>query len=278
MTHMHDHLVVTSTQLLGRNIKYGVREFAMGGIAIGLAQTHMMRPFVGTFLAFSDYMLSAIRMAALMKLPIVYQLTHDSIFIGQDGPTHQPIEHLSHLRAIPGLQVIRPADAHEVKMAWIAALKHAGPTALILSRQDLPSRTSASFAEGVGRGAYILKEGVGTLDFTLIGTGSEVGLALQVSEILEKHYYNVRVVSMPSWELFEAQEEAYKRHVFGPHSGMKVSIEAAAEIGWHKYVLDGKVISLKHFGKSATAQDLARDFGFTPEQIAAQILPLHSRL
>ena len=280
MTHMHDHEVISSHQLLGRNIKYGVREFAMGGIAIGLAQTQMIRPFVGTFLAFSDYMLNAIRMAALMKLPIVYQFTHDSIFIGQDGPTHQPIEHLSHLRAIPHLQVIRPADANEVKMAWVAALKYEGPTAIILSRQDLPlcTGTTKTFSEGVGRGAYILKSGLKQLDFTLIGTGSEVNLALQVAEVLENLNYQVRVVSMPSWELFDMQTEEYKQQIFGKESGIKVSIEAAAEIGWHKYVQNGKVIALKNFGKSATAQDLSTDFGFTPENIVTQILRPRSRL
>jgi transketolase len=274
MTHMHQHDVVTATQLQGRNIKYGVREFAMGGIAIGLAQTEMIRPFVGTFLAFSDYMLNAVRMAALMKLPIVYQFTHDSFYIGQDGPTHQPIEHLSHLRAIPNLQVIRPADANEVKMAWLAALKHDGPTALILSRQELSPcpGTERSFAEGVGRGAYIIKKGATKVDFTLIGTGSEVSLALQVSEILALRGYHARVVSMPCWELFDSQDEAYKEGLFGANSGIKVSIEAAAEIGWHKYVLDGKVISLNTFGKSATAKDLAQEFGFTSESIVEQIL------
>lgn len=285
MTHMHQHEVITASKLHGRNIKYGVREFAMGGIAIGLAQTEMIRPFVGTFLAFSDYMLNAVRMAALMQLPIVYQFTHDSIYIGQDGPTHQPIEHISHLRAIPNLQVIRPADANEVKMAWLAALKYEGPTALILSRQELSPcvGTSISFAEGVGRGAYILKErfdkeGKNKLDYTLIGTGSEVSLVLQVSEMLEQRGFNVRVVSMPCWVLFDNQDEAYKEHLFGAKSGVKISIEAAAEIGWHKYVIDGKVIALKNFGKSATAEDLAQEFGFTPEKIVEQILKPHSRL
>ncbi len=282
MTHMDSYGVITADQLSGRNIKYGVREFGMATIAVGLAQTEMLTPFIGTFLAFSEYMLSAIRMAALMNVRVIYQLTHDSIFIGQDGPTHQPLEHISHLRSIPNLQVIRPADANEVKMAWLAALKHTGPTAIILSRQDLPLciGTNKSYSGGVGRGAYILKDGKSKLDFTLIATGSEVALTLKVSDVLENRGFSVRVVSMPSWELFEEQPEDYKEHVLGPDSGRRVSVEAAAEIGWHKYVLNGTVISLKSFGKSATSDDLAKEFGFTVDQIVDKILstPLRSRL
>ena len=280
MTHMHHHSVVSASEMSGRNIKYGVREFGMGGIAIGLAQTDMIRPFVGTFLAFSDYMLNPIRMAALMRVPVVYQFTHDSIFVGQDGPTHQPVEHLSHLRAIPGLQVIRPADANEVKMAWIAALKYSGPTAIILSRQDLPIciGTSTTFEKGVGRGAYALKESPNKPVFTLIGTGSEVNLALLVAEALEKQRISTRVISMPSWDLFENQPKDYQERLLGANSGVKVSIEAGSEIGWHKYVLDGKVFSVKTFGKSASPQDLAREYGFTTEEIVKQLLPLRSRL
>ncbi len=273
MTHMHQHAVISSTQLTGRNIKYGVREFGMAGIAIGLSQTEMIRPFIGTFLAFSDYMLSPIRMAAMMGLPIVYQLTHDSIFIGQDGPTHQPIEQLAHLRAIPGLQVIRPADANEVEMAWLAALKYPGPTALVLSRQDLPlcSGTNQPFEEGVGRGAYIVKECSKKPDVTLIGTGSEVYLVLLVAKILEEEGYSVRVVSMPSWDLFEKQSEVYRASVLGEPSSLRVSIEAGSEMGWHKYILNGKTISLKTFGKSALPGDLREEFGFTVEKIVPLI-------
>jgi transketolase len=274
MTHMEQYAVISKDQFTGRNIKYGVREFGMAAMAIGLAQTNMIIPFIGTFLAFSDYMLSAVRMTALMKLPVIYQLTHDSIFIGQDGPTHQPVEHLAYLRALPNLQVIRPADANEVKMAWLAALKYSGPTAIVLSRQELPlcSETNKPYAEGLGRGAYIVKDASYPLDFTLVATGSEVSLALAVAQILESKNYAVRVLSMPCWRLFDMQPEEYQETLLGKESGTRVSIEAASELGWHKYVLNGKTISLNSFGKSALPSDLAQVFGFTTDQIVAKIL------
>jgi transketolase len=274
MTHFDAHPVVLPDRFEGRNIKYGVREFAMATLAIGMAQTQMIIPFIGTFLAFSDYMLSAIRMAALMRLPILYQLTHDSIFIGQDGPTHQPIEQLAHLRAIPHLQVIRPADANEVKQAWLAALNYAGPTALVLSRQALPAcaGTNQPFAEGMGRGAYILKDADKPLDFTLIATGSEVSLALSVAEALSSQEYAVRVISMPCWQLFDAQPETYKKSLLGNDSGKRISIEAAASLGWHKYILDGKAIAIDTFGKSALPKDLAQEFGFVVDSIIKEII------
>lgn len=277
MTHIDAHPVVIPAQFIGRNIKYGVREFGMAAMAIGLAQTNMITPFIGTFLSFSDYMLSAVRMAAMMKLPVIYQLTHDSIFIGQDGPTHQPIEHLAYLRAIPNLQVIRPADSNEVKMAWLAALKYAGPTALIFSRQPLLEceGTNAMYADGVGRGAYVLKEGKAA-DFTLIATGSEVSLALAVSQALEKHHFAARVISMPCWQLFDAQPQQYRDQVLG--NVMRVSIEAGSEMGWHKYVQNGKVVSVNSFGKSATAEDLTHEFGFTVKAIVSKLLTPRSKL
>ncbi len=273
MTHMHQHSVITASDLLGKNIKYGVREFGMGGIAIGLAQTKMITPFIGTFLGFSDYMLSSIRMAALMRVKVIYQFTHDSIFIGQDGPTHQPIEQLCHLRSIPNLLVIRPADANEVKMAWLAALKYDGPTAIVLSRQETSQVTQKqTYAESLGRGAYVAREGKRSpLDYTLIATGSEVEISLQVAEELEKKGYSCRVVSMPCWKLFDEQSDEYKESLLGKNSGKRVSIEAASEMGWHKYVLGGIVIGLNTFGKSATKEDLAREFGFTPQQIIERI-------
>lgn len=274
MTHMERHSVVTKDNFLGKNIKYGVREFGMTAMAMGLSQTQMILPFVGTFLSFSDYMMNAIRMSALMKIPMIYQLTHDSIFIGQDGPTHQPVEHLAHLRAIPGLQVLRPADSNEIKMAWLAALKFQGPTAIILSRQDLPlcAGTDKAYKDGVGRGAYILKDSVANLDYTLVATGSEVSLALEVSSALQKQGLSVRVISMPSWELFDAQPEDYKNLLFGSDSGIRVSIEAACELGWHKYIQNGKVISMQTFGKSALPSELAKEFGFTVDAIVKKIV------
>lgn len=274
MTHLDAYTVVTADHFQGRNIKYGVREFAMATLAIGMAQTQMIIPFIGTFLAFSDYMLSAIRMAALMRLPLIYQLTHDSIFIGQDGPTHQPIEQLAHLRAIPHLQVIRPADANEVKHAWLAALNYRGPTALVLSRQELASckGTDRPYSEGMARGAYILKEANKPLDYTLIATGSEVFLALCVAEKLSSQGYAVRVISMPCWQLLDAQPTAYKTSLLGHDSGERISIEAGSSLGWHKYILNGKAIAIDTYGKSALPKDLAEEFGFVMDKIAKKIL------
>jgi transketolase len=259
----------------GRNLKFGVREFAMAAIATGLSETDMITPFVGTFLTFSDYMRNAIRLAALMKAHVIYQFTHDSIFLGEDGPTHQPIEHIASLRAIPRLNVFRPADANEVKMSWIGALRSEGPAALILSRQNLPAieGTDLSYAEGVGRGAYILKKENGRPDYMLVSTGSEVHLTMDVAAALEKHGKSVRVVSMPCWELFELQSKEYKESIFGGDLGRRVSIEAGSELGWHKYIgSDGIAICMDSFGASAPASDLAKEFGFTVESILDRIL------
>lgn len=278
-THMHQHSVVSAENFLGRNIKYGVREFGMATMAIGLAQTQKIIPFIGTFLAFSDYMLSPIRMAALMKLKIVYQLTHDSFLIGQDGPTHQPVEQLAHLRAIPHIQVIRPANPHEVKMAWIAALKYQGPTAIVLSKQNISADvySKPSYEESMAKGAYVIKKCEGDIcHFNLLATGSEVALALQVSSLLEKAGWSVQVVSMPCWQIFEAQSADYRHSVLKSKESLKVSIEAAIDHGWHKYVNDGLTISLQTFGRSALASDLAETFGFTAEKITKKILSHYS--
>ncbi len=259
----------------GRNIKYGVREFGMAAMATGLQQTGMFLPFVGTFLTFSDYMRNAIRLAALQRAKVVYQFTHDSLFLGEDGPTHQPIEHLASLRAIPHLQVIRPADAHEVKGAWLAALRYSGPSAIILSRQNLPTLacTHVSYDDGVGRGAYLVKKEERTPDYTLIATGSELLLALDVAKELERHGKAVRVVSMPCWQLFERQSLDYRHSVLGGQIGQRVSIEAGVEMGWHKYIgADGIAICMEGFGLSAPASALAREFGFTVESILERVL------
>lgn len=274
MTYLHQYKPIEAADFSGRNIKYGVREFGMGGIAIGMAQTGRIIPFVGTFLAFTDYMMSAIRMAAMMKLQIIYQFTHDTFWIGQDGPTHQPIEHLAHLRAIPHLQVIRPADGREVKMAWLAALNYKGPTALILSRQNLPNclGTDVDFASGVGKGAYVVYGAKSKPDVTLLATGSELSLALQVVPLLEMKKIKVKVVSFPSWEMFEQQSDQYRTSILGPKGTFRVSIEAGSEMGWQKYVSSGMCISLNRFGISGKAEDLAQKFGFTPGAIARKIV------
>lgn len=276
LTMMKEFPLIGPSQFKGRNIKFGVREFGMATMATGLAETDMIIPFIGTFLTFSDYMRNAIRLCALQKRQVIYQFTHDSIFLGEDGPTHQPIEHYAALRAIPQLHVIRPADANEVKMSWIAALNFKGPTALLLSRQNLPAipGTDISYSNGVGRGAYILKkEKPGKIDFTLIATGSEVWLAMDVAAELEKLGKNVRVISFPCWEIFEEQNPEYKNSIFGGDLGTRVSIEAGVDLGWHKYIgSDGIAICMEGYGASAPYKELQKEFGFTVEDILARIL------
>jgi len=266
--------VISANHFEGRNIKFGVREFGMATIANGLALSGMMVPFIGTFLTFSDYMRNAIRLAALSKIRVIYQFTHDSIFLGEDGPTHQSVEHYAALRAIPNLQVIRPADNNEVKMAWIAALEHEGPTAIILSRQGLPNleQTEVAYAEGMGRGGYIVQKEKTKPDYTLFATGSEMQLALQVAEQLEKRGKDVRVVSMPCWQLFDRQDAHYRESVVGGDLGKRVSIEAGVELGWHKYIgREGTAICMEGFGLSAPAGVLKNEFGFNTDAILEQI-------
>ena len=275
LTMLKNFPVVTPGHFEGRNFKFGVREFGMATIANGLAYTQMITPFVGTFLTFSDYMRNAIRLACLAKLHVIYQFTHDSIFLGEDGPTHQPIEHYAALRAIPHLHVIRPADSNEVKMAWFAALTNKYPTAILLSRQALPTlpQTKVPYAEGLGRGGYIVRKEKNKPDYTLFATGSELSLALNVAEGLEKRGKDVRVVSMPCWALFELQDEAYRHSVVGGDLGKRVSIEAGVDFGWHKYIgIEGIAICMEGFGASAPASALAEEFGFAVDPILERIL------
>lgn len=278
MTMLKKFPLLSSESYTGRNIRYGVREFGMATIATGLVKTGMIRPFIGTFLTFSDYMKNAIRLCSLMQEQVIYQFTHDSIFLGEDGPTHQPIEHVAGLRAIPGLQVIRPANAHETKMAWIAALQYKGPTALILSRQALPElpETHRSYSAGVGKGAYIVKQSSQTgkrTDYLLVATGSELALALEVATALEKLNKTVRVVSMPCWEIFEKQSSDYQDSIFGGEIGKRVSIEAGVSQGWHKFIgRDGIAICMDQFGTSAPIKDLMKEFGFNVDAILKRIL------
>ncbi|MBQ8498603.1 transketolase [Chlamydia sp.] len=268
--------VISALHFLGRNIRYGVREFGMGTIMNGLAYSQVFRPFGGTFLVFSDYLRAAIRLAALSELPVIYQFTHDSIFVGEDGPTHQPVEQIMSLRSIPGLRVIRPADAHEVKGAWLAALENSGPTALILSRQNLPTlqETKCSFKEGVGRGAYIIvKEEGGSPDYTLCASGSEVHLAIEVAQSLMSMDKRVRVISFPCWELFDRQEAEYQESVIGGELGLRVSIEAGTALGWYKYIgSQGLAIAMDGFGMSGAPREVAEACGFTVDNIVQRIL------
>jgi transketolase len=257
----------------GRNIPYGVREHAMGSLSNGLAVHGGVIPFTATFLQFADYMRPAIRLAALMDQRVIFVFTHDSIFLGEDGPTHQPVEHLAALRTIPNLAVIRPADANEVAVAWQIAIerKH-GPTALILSRQNVPTfdRSVMAPADNVRRGGYTLIDSNGTPDVILIATGSEVSLAVSAREELAKQNIKVRVVSLPSWKLFDAQPRDYRESVLPPKVKARLAIEAGVAQGWHKYVGDlGRIMSIERFGASAPASVLAEKFGFTVEAVVA---------
>ena len=262
----------------GRNLRFGVREHAMGAILNGLALHGGLIPYGGTFLVFSDYMRPAVRLAALMGLPVVYVWTHDSVWLGEDGPTHQPIEHLAALRAMPNLLVIRPADANETAAAWRVALERRdGPTALVLTRQKLPILAGAErdAAETVGRGAYILSDSLGPLDAILIATGSEVSLALEARDLLAEKGKAVRVVSMPCWKLFDAQPGSYRDAVLPAGVTARLAIEAGATQGWAKYVGPaGDVMGLERFGASAPYKVLREKLGFTPEAVAERVLGL----
>jgi len=257
----------------GRNLRFGVREHAMGAIANGLALHGGVRPYASTFLVFADYMRPAIRLAAIMRLPVVYVFTHDSVGVGEDGPTHQPVEHLVSLRIIPGLQVVRPADAHETAQAWRAALaRRDGPTALVLSRQKLPV-LDAPAAGAVARGAFVRAEADGGApDVVLIATGSEVALALEARAALEARGIPTRVVSAPCLSAFAEQDEAYRRGVLGPRSALRVAIEMGRAQGWHRWVGDGEIVSLQRFGASAPGPEVARRLGFSVEAIVERVL------
>jgi transketolase len=263
---------------LGRNIHYGVREHAMGAIANGIAYHGQMRSFTATFFVFSDYERPAVRIAALSKLPVTFVFTHDSIGVGEDGPTHQPIEHLAALRAIPNLWVMRPADGNEAAEAYRVAMKRTdGPVAMILSRQKAPTldRTKMAPASGVARGAYVLSEPAGgTAQVVLIATGTEVTLAVTAQEKLAASGVRARVVSMPSCELFAAQPAEYRDSVL-PRGVPRVSVEAGSSFGWHRWVGDhGTVIGIDRFGASGPGPTLFKQFGFTVENVARAALEL----
>ncbi len=258
----------------GRTLHFGIREHGMGAILNGIALHGGTRPYGGTFLVFSDYMRPAVRLAALMKLPVVYVWTHDSIGLGEDGPTHQPVEQLAALRAIPGLDVVRPADANETAWAWRMALQHTDrPTALCLTRQNVPvlDRDEFAPADGVTRGGYVLAEADGGQpQVILIGTGSEVALCLDARRHLEAEGIPTRVVSMPCQEWFRAQDAAYRTQVLPAGVTARVSVEAAVSMSWHDLVGEhGECVSLEHFGASAPYQILFEQFGFTTDRVVA---------
>ncbi len=258
----------------GRNLHFGVREHAMGAVLNGLSLSKI-RPFGSGFLVFSDYGRPAIRLSALMELPVIHIFTHDSIGVGEDGPTHQPVEHLASLRAIPGLIVLRPADANEVAEAWrvIMQLRHA-PVALILSRQNLPTldRNRYASAVGVSRGAYVLADPPqGRPQILLMASGSEVPLCVEASERLQSEGIRARVVSMPSWELFESQDAGYREEILPPEVKARISVEQASTLGWARYVgIEGCTIGMETFGASAPLEALTEKFGFTTDRIVLE--------
>ncbi|GAE24360.1 transketolase [Halalkalibacter wakoensis JCM 9140] len=277
-TYMKDLGDYSRDNYAGRNIWFGVREFAMGAAANGIALHGGLKVFNATFFVFSDYLRPAIRLAALMKLPVIYVFTHDSIAVGEDGPTHEPVEQLAALRAMPGLSVIRPGDSNETVAAWKVALESTDtPTALVLTRQNLKTQdhTAELAYEGVKKGAYIISKSSGATDVLLLASGSEVPLAVEAQTALEKDGIHADVVSMPSWDRFEKQPQSYKDEVISPDVKIRLGIEMASPLGWHKYVGDhGDVLAIDQFGASAPADKILAEYGFTVENVVAKVKAL----
>ncbi|MEZ2335172.1 transketolase [Mucilaginibacter sp. RCC_168] len=273
-TNLKEYTSFTSEDRHGRNFHFGIREHAMGSALNGMSLTKGLLPFGATFLQFADYMRPPIRLAAIMKISPIFVYTHDSIGLGEDGTTHQPIEHLSTLRAIPNVTVIRPADANETSHAWRVAIeKKGGPTVLIFTRQGLPILDQDKYgkASDLEKGAYIVSEGSKGPDLILLATGSEVSLIMQAQEKLEAEGISTRVVSMPSWELFEKQDAAYKEKILPKASRKRLAVEMASPMGWHKYTTDeGDMLGMTTFGESAPAEDLYKHFGFTVDNVVAR--------
>jgi transketolase len=276
-TVIKDHGMQSAAEPAGRQIYFGVREHGMGGVMNGMALHGGTLPVGGTFFVFSDYMRGAVRLAALSEAKLIYSWTHDSVGLGPDGPTHQPIEHLASLRAMPGLRVIRPADANETAVAWQVAVEADGPTALILTRQDLPVVVEPESATGLINGAYVLADSDGVtddddLDVILIGTGSEVSVCLDAKPLLEADGLKVRVVSMPSWTLFEAQDDDYQESVLPPEVAT-LAVEAGTSFGWGRWADDS--VSIDHFGASAPGDVVLAKFGYTAENVAERARELY---
>lgn len=272
MTYIKSEGLQDNEHRLNRNIQFGVREFAMGAILNGMSLHGGLRVYGGTFFVFSDYVKAAVRLSALQGLPVTYVFTHDSIAVGEDGPTHEPIEHLAGLRAIPNLNVYRPADARETQAAWYQAVtSKSTPTALVLTRQNLTVEEGTDF-DKVSRGAYVVHETAADFDTILLASGSEVNLAVASAKALESEGYKVRVVSVPSTDVFDAQDQAYKEEVLPNAVRRRVAIEMAASLPWYKYVgLDGAVIGIDTFGASAPAAKIIEEYGFTVENIVETV-------
>lgn len=271
---MKDREYYSKENPAGSNVHFGIREFAMTAMANGIAVHGGLRPYVAGFFVFADYMKAGLRMESLMGLPVISILTHDSIGVGEDGPTHQPIEHLAMLRSMPNYTAFRPCDTRETAAGWYTALTKVNtPTALVLSRQNLPALEGTG--KGALKGAYVLRDCQGTPDVLLMASGSEVELIYKAYDVLAEKGVNARVISMPSWDLFEEQSAEYKESVMPKAVRSRVAVEAATDFGWHKYVgLDGAVISMEGFGASAPAGLLFKDFGFTVENVVEKALTL----
>ncbi|MFD1957380.1 transketolase [Paenibacillus thailandensis] len=279
MTHLKGYAQFKPGSYEGRNIYFGVREFGMAAAMNGIALHSGLKVFGGTFFVFTDYLRPAVRLAAIQKLPVVYVLTHDSIAVGEDGPTHEPIEQLASIRVIPGLTVIRPADANETSAAWAYAVENKeNPVALVLTRQNLPilEGTVNGAAEGVRRGAYVVSDAAnGKPQAQIIATGSEVQLAVAAQKALAEEGVHVRVISMPSWDLFDKQDKAYKDSVLLPDVKARLAVEMAHPFGWERYVGDqGAVLGIDKFGASAPGDRVIKEYGFTVENVAAKVKAL----
>lgn len=275
-TMMNDEEDYTKANRAGRNIWFGVREFAMAAAMNGMALHGGVKPYGGTFFVFSDYLRAAVRLSAIMKVPVTYVFTHDSIAVGEDGPTHEPVEQLAAFRAMPGVSVIRPADGNETQAAWRLAMESTDqPTALVLTRQGLPTLegTKENAYDGVKKGAYVISKADGeTPDALLLATGSEVQLAVAAQKALKEKNIDVSVVSMPSWDRFNEQDEAYKNEVIPPNVKKRVAIEMASSLGWHRYAGDeGKVLAIDTFGASADGNKVIAEYGFTVENVVKYV-------
>lgn len=269
--------IFSAANYAGRNIWFGVREFAMAAAVNGMALHGGIKPFGATFFVFSDYLRPAVRLASLMKLPAVFVFTHDSIAVGEDGPTHEPIEHLPALRAIPGITVIRPADANETIAAWRFAMsKQDGPVALVLTRQNLAILEGTGRVDDVAKGGYVIADGAnGQVQAQLIATGSEVSLAIEAQKALAAEGIGVRVINLPSWELFGAQSQAYRDSVILPEVKARLAIEMAHPLGWERFVGDrGSILGIDHFGASAPGERIMKEFGYTVENVVARVKAL----
>src|SRR5699024_5119879 len=262
----------------GKNIWFGVREFAMGAALNGMALHGGLKVYGGTFFVFSDYLRPAIRLSAIMNTPVTYVFTHDSIAVGEDGPTHEPVEHLASLRAMPNVTVLRPADANETQVAWqIAVEATERPTILVLTRQGLPTIDieKNTLAEGVRKGAYVVSDAEKDIDAILLATGSEVTLAVEAQENLRKENIDVRVVSMPPWDLFEKQSESYKEEVLTKSITKRISLEMGSSLGWERYVgLEGKTLAVDTFGASAPGNIVLEKYGFSVENVVKEVKEL----